>query len=661
MADQLTTLPAAATHQDGPLPSEVVGEADAPSETLVPRCERRPDVAEPSRMPTDTQPLALAPAACVRVVGAEVAQRAPLVVARSDSQRLHGLRAIHLGYKLRCEGNARGATVMQVGAGALLAELQAMPFVSAEVAVVDAVVARWHQQTNRTNLWQLGLSFIHKGCVMASQGCGPELMWGATLMIVGAGALVALLKARPDANADAATPCNTEDYWHEETNRWRRDLHAIDIAYGLFRTGCPWGIPLMMAGAEALIADLQVGRGASSRTVSPSHAESMQAGTTLANGTSGDEDALRGLRELVLGATLEPWCDDTVLSVPLAPDPTADIQEVPAPRVAGEAPYIDECALASEVEAPRAEPPPLLAIEAPRDDGQPAPAVEVTRADGLPVLAGETPATEDPSAPAVEAPCAERPPAQAVEAPRAEGQPMASRAGDPPVPPVEMPCAAGPPMPAVEDPCIDETQRYAPVLSPPQQARDPIHAVVPTAPLLGPRRASFSRARWLCQRRQRMRAVVGLVRTLFARNALVEAVAARLRAEGLTPTRPASAANETKAPATGRGPRPRGAVPPLSPALASSWTATPASPRSDASSTEAVPEPVWDWYNQDSAPIARRTYLELHRKGRIESKKVGKKVLVKREVLDAWIAAQGKPAPLEAFRLYTPTSRRVEA
>jgi hypothetical protein len=47
------------------------------------------------------------------------------------------------------------------------------------------------------------------------------------------------------------------------------------------------------------------------------------------------------------------------------------------------------------------------------------------------------------------------------------------------------------------------------------------------------------------------------------------------------------------------------------------------------------------WYDQESAPIARRTYLALCRSGRIPSTKVGKSVLVERRVLDAWISANG--------------------
>ena len=56
------------------------------------------------------------------------------------------------------------------------------------------------------------------------------------------------------------------------------------------------------------------------------------------------------------------------------------------------------------------------------------------------------------------------------------------------------------------------------------------------------------------------------------------------------------------------------------------------------------------WYTQDTSPIARRTYLGLCRSGAVESRRIGKSVLVRREVLDAWIAANGtaSTAPAEA-------------
>jgi hypothetical protein len=49
------------------------------------------------------------------------------------------------------------------------------------------------------------------------------------------------------------------------------------------------------------------------------------------------------------------------------------------------------------------------------------------------------------------------------------------------------------------------------------------------------------------------------------------------------------------------------------------------------------------WYDQDSAPIARRAYLDACRKGELCSKRIGKSVLVKRADLDTWIEAHGGP------------------
>jgi hypothetical protein len=56
------------------------------------------------------------------------------------------------------------------------------------------------------------------------------------------------------------------------------------------------------------------------------------------------------------------------------------------------------------------------------------------------------------------------------------------------------------------------------------------------------------------------------------------------------------------------------------------------------------------WYDQDSAPIARRAYLDVCRKGELRHKRIGKSVLVKRADLDAWIDAHGGPErrPAEA-------------
>jgi excisionase family DNA binding protein len=56
------------------------------------------------------------------------------------------------------------------------------------------------------------------------------------------------------------------------------------------------------------------------------------------------------------------------------------------------------------------------------------------------------------------------------------------------------------------------------------------------------------------------------------------------------------------------------------------------------------------WYDQDTVPIARRAYLDLCRQGELRSRKVGKKVLVRRADLDTWIETHGGPErrPAEA-------------
>ena len=69
------------------------------------------------------------------------------------------------------------------------------------------------------------------------------------------------------------------------------------------------------------------------------------------------------------------------------------------------------------------------------------------------------------------------------------------------------------------------------------------------------------------------------------------------------------------------------------------------------------------WYSQETSPIARRTYLALCRSGAVESKKVGKTILVKRKVLDAWIAANGtsstSPATVAARLPPAPTNEQL--
>jgi hypothetical protein len=68
-----------------------------------------------------------------------------------------------------------------------------------------------------------------------------------------------------------------------------------------------------------------------------------------------------------------------------------------------------------------------------------------------------------------------------------------------------------------------------------------------------------------------------------------------------------------------------------------------------------------NWYNQDTSPLAHRTYLELCRSGKLESRKVGKMVLVQRDVLDAWILAYGteRAAPASPLPTAAPTNEEL--
>jgi hypothetical protein len=54
----------------------------------------------------------------------------------------------------------------------------------------------------------------------------------------------------------------------------------------------------------------------------------------------------------------------------------------------------------------------------------------------------------------------------------------------------------------------------------------------------------------------------------------------------------------------------------------------------------ALPPPeASTWYDQNSAPIGRRAYLDACRRGDVVSRRIGKHVLVRRADLDAWIEA----------------------
>jgi hypothetical protein len=52
-------------------------------------------------------------------------------------------------------------------------------------------------------------------------------------------------------------------------------------------------------------------------------------------------------------------------------------------------------------------------------------------------------------------------------------------------------------------------------------------------------------------------------------------------------------------------------------------------------------EPPVTWYTQDTSPLPRRTYLDLCRSRAVESRRVGKTILVERRILDEWILAHG--------------------
>jgi hypothetical protein len=67
------------------------------------------------------------------------------------------------------------------------------------------------------------------------------------------------------------------------------------------------------------------------------------------------------------------------------------------------------------------------------------------------------------------------------------------------------------------------------------------------------------------------------------------------------------------------------------------------------------------WYDQNTSPIARRTYLALCRAGKVESRRVGKQVLVRREVLDAWIMKHGAPASAPSTLTSPPPAEPTDA
>jgi excisionase family DNA binding protein len=52
-----------------------------------------------------------------------------------------------------------------------------------------------------------------------------------------------------------------------------------------------------------------------------------------------------------------------------------------------------------------------------------------------------------------------------------------------------------------------------------------------------------------------------------------------------------------------------------------------------------------EWLDQTMVPIARKTYLRLVREGKLEGRKVGKRVLVRRRDLEAFIEAHRSELP----------------
>ena len=53
------------------------------------------------------------------------------------------------------------------------------------------------------------------------------------------------------------------------------------------------------------------------------------------------------------------------------------------------------------------------------------------------------------------------------------------------------------------------------------------------------------------------------------------------------------------------------------------------------------------WYDQHRSPIGKRRFLDAARRGEFESVKRGKLVLARREVVDAWLAAQVRDCEAE--------------
>lgn len=69
-----------------------------------------------------------------------------------------------------------------------------------------------------------------------------------------------------------------------------------------------------------------------------------------------------------------------------------------------------------------------------------------------------------------------------------------------------------------------------------------------------------------------------------------------------------------------------------------------------------------DTYDQDHLPtgITRRNYLDAVARGAFPAAKVGRKIVTKREVLDAWMASKGRVPRVVRVKVPSPTSTGPE-
>jgi hypothetical protein len=74
-------------------------------------------------------------------------------------------------------------------------------------------------------------------------------------------------------------------------------------------------------------------------------------------------------------------------------------------------------------------------------------------------------------------------------------------------------------------------------------------------------------------------------------------------------------------------------------AQAKALAATAAALRGGALSEASVPK----YFDQATSPLSKRVFLDHARRGSFPTKRVGKRVLVERDVFDRWLALQGRP------------------